>query len=511
MTKRCKNSRKRRATSAGSNGKRSRWDSPLRLRLCMPSNETDPLLTVKQSLPRERTSVSTPRRHKSPKKSPPRSTTKRQRKEVNSPPPNKRRSLPESRCSSDNDQQERSHEQRSSGPALSGETSATASPHQSSSSVALQLPSRSALPLSSSSIAQHPSTSAESPSTSDDAPSLSKTGNEPSIILKESALNGYAKVFSISNTDKTLLNIELFLNNCMPLLTDTLKVELDSNQCVKFQLFLEARFTHPTDELTVNPQNFKSCSKTLYRSTTDNEINQTLTEDISSILTEVGEFEGRGSGWTLTEICELQLRISKCSLYTSSGKGYIPLPPIIAKRKAVINPKNIENDVFCFKYSIISKLYTGSANNPTIREIKAIDHNYDFNSLPFPMPITAISKFETKNPGTSVNLFILDNNDILHIRIVDSEAADHFDLLYIPSDATSGHYAYIRDFNRLVRPQIIGTDRRSNRSRLIICKRCFTHKRENQLANPREWLAEHRTYCKTTRPCQIKITAEGNK
>ena len=229
MTKRCKNSRKRRATSAGSNGKRSRWDSPLRLRLCMPSNETDPLLTVKQSLPRERTSVSTPRRHRSPKKSPPRSTTKRQRKEVNSPPPNKRRSLPESRCSSDNDQQERSHEQRSSGPALSGETSATASPHQSSSSVALQLPSRSALPLSSSSIAQHPSTSAESPSTSDDAPSLSKTGNEPSIILKESALNGYAKVFSISNTDKTLLNIELFLNNCMPLLTDTLKEDLDSN------------------------------------------------------------------------------------------------------------------------------------------------------------------------------------------------------------------------------------------------------------------------------------------
>ena len=367
------------------------------------------------------------------------------------------------------------------------------------------------MPLSSSSIAQHPSTSAESPSTSDDAPSLSKTGNEPSIILKESALNGYAKVFSISNTDKTLLNIELFLNNCMPLLTDTLKVELDSNQCVKFQLFLESRFTHPTGELTVSPQNFKSCSKTLYRSSTDNDINQTLTEDMSSILTEVGEFEGRGSGWTLTEICELQLRISKCSLYTSSGKGYIPLPPIIAKRKAVINPKNIENDVFCFKYSIISKLYTGSANNPTIREIKAIDHNYDFNSLPFPVPITAISKFETNNTGTSVNVFILDNNDILPIRIVDSEAADHFDLLYIPSDATSGHYAYIRDFNRLVRPQIIGTDRRSNRSRLIICKRCFTHKRENQLANPQEWLAEHRTYCKTTRPCQIKLPDEGKK
>jgi len=48
------------------------------------------------------------------------------------------------------------------------------------------------------------------------------------------------------------------------------------------------------------------------------------------------------------------------------------------------------------------------------------------------------------------------------------ESKNHFDLLLINEDETS-HYCFINNFCRLIRNQ-----KTKHKSRLIICKRCFT-------------------------------------
>ena len=55
------------------------------------------------------------------------------------------------------------------------------------------------------------------------------------------------------------------------------------------------------------------------------------------------------SGFVIEKILYLDISFSK--LILTRGSSYIPLPEWIAKKKAVINPKN-ENDEYCFKWAI---------------------------------------------------------------------------------------------------------------------------------------------------------------
>jgi len=362
---------------------------------------------------------------------------------------------------------------------------------------------------SSSTAAALPPQAAQSSSTAEqDLQALQ--GNQLTITLAEQAICNFAKIFTIRNPDSTDLNTKQFLQNCTPLLTNTLRNELGLNQAVKFQIFLNVLYAHPTGEIKIEPFNFKSNSKTVYPTSEANTLTDMLNEDYESILGEMDDFEARGSGWSLQGGAELQLRISKCLLYNNNGAKYVALPRKISRRKAVLNTRN--TDAFCFKWAIISKLYTGKSNVPKVKELMKLEHPYDFDNLEFPLSINQIDKFERRNANTSVNVFVLDHGENIYpSRIVDVELEDHFDLLYIPTGVVDGHYALIRNFNRLIRPQIIGEDRNHSRHKLVICKRCFHHKRLVKNENAKTWLEDHNRFCKTYKPATIALPNKGER
>ncbi|KAF0707629.1 Uncharacterized protein FWK35_00033557, partial [Aphis craccivora] len=92
----------------------------------------------------------------------------------------------------------------------------------------------------------------------------------------------------------------------------------------------------------------------------------------------------------------------------------------------------------------------------------------NFHCIDFPTPVKQIKSFERLN-NVSVNVFSLDNKNVVFPLYMNKvESKNHFDLLLINNDITS-HYCFINDFCRLIRSQ-----KTKHKSKLIICKRCFT-------------------------------------
>lgn len=327
--------------------------------------------------------------------------------------------------------------------------------------------------------------------------------NDLSVTLHQSALRGYAKTYEITCSDQC--DVKSFLRAAIPHIRATLQDELRTVHGVKYTLWMEADFVSPTGEITVQPMNFKTPTTTVFNTTSDRDITSRLQEESEKLQTEMEEHLGRGSGWTFQAIRVLQLRLSKCHFYAPNR--YVKLPRIISARDACINVKN--NDSYCFKYAIISKLYTGNKKEITIADLHSIEHPYNFTNLLFPMPVNGISKFEQYNDKTSVNVFLLDKqNKVSPLRIVPKEREDHFDLLLISNPDVGGeqHYVLVRDFNKLIRQQVT-----KDRHRITICKRCYTFKRNQRARGSmtgETWLTEHKKYCNSFKPAEILLPSK---
>jgi len=120
----------------------------------------------------------------------------------------------------------------------------------------------------------------------------------------------------------------------------------------------------------------------------------------------IDNFNKRGSGFILDSVTEFTLVITQLKpLY---GSIYIPTPPPIAKKQAVINIKN--SDQFCFQWAILSCLYPAK-NHPTAFTLTLNIETLNFNRLTFPVNVRDIPKFEKQNPQISVNVISLDSEN----------------------------------------------------------------------------------------------------
>ena len=116
------------------------------------------------------------------------------------------------------------------------------------------------------------------------------------------------------------------------------------------------------------------------------------------------------SGYQLDKVLYLDIKFHKLNL--TRGNSYIPLPSWIAKKKAIINPKN-ENDEECFKWAVTAALnYEKIKNHPErISKLEKYSEKYNWNGLEFPMEINKIYKFEKGNPDIAVNVLSINGNE----------------------------------------------------------------------------------------------------
>ncbi|XP_046395764.1 uncharacterized protein LOC124163026 [Ischnura elegans] len=307
----------------------------------------------------------------------------------------------------------------------------------------------------------------------------------------QSAIRSRLKTFWITPEQNSSIDVISFLNDIKQKLFEKLNEGVIENNSIKFNLVLICKFRkNEKEELDTA---FKTPNT---RVLLIDMIDEIIDEAFSKILKEKSEFQAKGSGWSLSEVIGLELRINKYN--PLRGSTYIELPAKIKNTKSVVNVKN--NDRYCFKYAIWSKNIIDHPNLVWNYNNNEFRNAYNWDCIKYPVDPKDIIKFERMN-NISINLFGLDEkNNVYPMKIVDEELDDHRDLLYITNDKT-GHYCWVKNFNKLIKSQIT-----KHHHSISICKRCFIHFRDMTK------FMEHKALCKGTGvPSKVIMPDEENK
>ena len=163
------------------------------------------------------------------------------------------------------------------------------------------------------------------------------------------------------------------------------------------------------------------------------------------------------------------------------GSSYLPLPNWLAHKKAIINPKNEDQE--CFKWAVIvASRWEEINNNPErISKLKRFDKDFDWSGIGFPVSIKDISKFEFRNQS-SINLLAIEGKQICicrkggnHERIIN---------LMIISKNNRKHYVAIKSLSRL-----LSSENTKHKGKEYFCMNCLQGFKEETSTD------EHIDYC----------------
>lgn len=121
---------------------------------------------------------------------------------------------------------------------------------------------------------------------------------------------------------------------------------------------------------------------------------------VKYINNRISEIEMRGSGFSLSQIIELE--VQSCSYDPYNGATYIKLPKKLENKKAVINLQN--DDEMCFKYAALSALFPAVKNAQRVSKYAPYINELNFDNMKFPVDVKDINKFEKLNPSISINI-----------------------------------------------------------------------------------------------------------
>ncbi len=163
------------------------------------------------------------------------------------------------------------------------------------------------------------------------------------------------------------------------------------------------------------------------------------------------------------------------------GSGYSKLPPIITKKKAVINMMNKEcekkcgecnqckESKMCFKWAVTRVLNPVDDNPQRItKELREQAEKYKWDGITFPTKVKDIHIFfREKNNNININVFGYDDEakKIYTIRIAELKDPLKTINLFLHDD---NHYCVVKDLSKLVSSQLSKKDHGKD-----ICLRCL--------------------------------------
>ena len=102
-------------------------------------------------------------------------------------------------------------------------------------------------------------------------------------------------------------------------------------------------------------------------------------------------------------------------LNLTRGSSYLLLPNWLARKKAIINQKNEDQE--CFKWAVIAaSKWEEINNNPErISKLKRFEKDFDWSGIEFRVSVKDIKKFEFRNQ-ISINLLAIEGKQIYICR-----------------------------------------------------------------------------------------------
>ncbi|PFX22887.1 hypothetical protein AWC38_SpisGene12595 [Stylophora pistillata] len=208
---------------------------------------------------------------------------------------------------------------------------------------------------------------------------------------------------------------------------------------------------------------FHSYQEIIFQETDREEI---YNRSIVKMMENMAKFTRNGSGWTVDSIAGLDLHTIEYK--PLKGSSYIKLDSCLAKKKAIVNMKNEDDE--CFKWCVARALNPVKKDQERITKIlKEQAKKLKWDGIKFPMEVKDIYRFETLNPGIAVNVFGYERG-LYPIRVSNVEKVNTRIRLLLISEEEKKHYCLIKSMSRLISSQLS-----KNGHKKFICDRCLNY------------------------------------
>ena len=247
------------------------------------------------------------------------------------------------------------------------------------------------------------------------------TGNEMRIkepkpfkpIELEQAFGGAYRSYMINGRPK--IDVDTFFNRIGKRLIELIEQELKTRTSARIQTTAWIRFVR--DGPTRGPGKahdeegqervelaFKSLMTSVYGGS---EMDQIVDGMITNMKFQIENPALLNSRFVFDEFLYLDINFHQLNLMR--GSFYLLLPDWLARKKAIVNPHNDNEE--CFKWSVIAAGNIGMKDPQRVSNLRKFKDNYDWSGLVFPVSIKDIGKFETRN-NISVNVLAVEGRDI---------------------------------------------------------------------------------------------------
>ena len=194
-----------------------------------------------------------------------------------------------------------------------------------------------------------------------------------------------------------------------------------------------------------------------------------------------------------SQVLHLELGVA---VYTPlEGASYLPLPPKIKNKKAVLNIQN--EDLKCFLWSILAAKHPVHwRDHPhRVNHYTRYEAELNMQGIEYPVKDSQLKKFERQNEDISVSVLGYEQDELFPLYITKEKKELHVNLL-LYSQGDQRHYCLIRDLDRLL------ASLTRNNNHMYHCMYCL-HGFVRQ-----DLLEDHEPHCGRHGPQKIKLPDE---
>ncbi|XP_065178593.1 uncharacterized protein LOC135809222 [Sycon ciliatum] len=283
--------------------------------------------------------------------------------------------------------------------------------------------------------------------------------------------------------DQEFADVLKFFSHVLPSLELLLEENIEQWGQYKCSLVVQVvmQKLNPATGQVVSSTFFFRSSTTLVLNTT--ELRDLLSTMVAQINARRDDFVRHGSGWVVERISCLHIEMSRyCVL---GGSSYIPLPPELKSKKAIVNVQNTDNK--CLLWSILAAKFSVDKSHPC-RQSSYAEHvdTVDVSGIEFPAKLEYIAVIERLNDGLYINVFGYEEKVIYPLRI-SQQPQTAINVLFIQDERNNvdvQHWVWKKSFSRLVATGA----RRAH----FVCFSCLsTHVTEKTLNNHMMYCSEH--------------------
>ena len=323
------------------------------------------------------------------------------------------------------------------------------------------------------------------------------TGNETRIkepkpfkpIELEQAFGGAYRSYRVNGRPKT--DVDTFFNRIGKRLIELIERELKTRTSARIQTTAWIRFVRDDEEGQEKVElAFNSLMTSVYRGS---ETDQIVDGMIANMKFQIENSALLNSRFVFDEFLYLDVNVHQLNL--TRGSSYLPLPDWLARKKAIVNPHN--DDEECFKWSVIAAEKVGMKDPQRVSNLRKFTDNYDWSGLRFPVSIKDIGKFENRN-NISVNVLAVEGRDIYIHRKGRRMMGREINLFVVSEDGIN-HYTAIKSLSRLLKSS--NTKRKCKQH---FCMNCLQGFRQESSRD------QHQVYCEDNESVRVEMPKQGS-